>query len=764
MRTPTNAPFPGQPGLGASLGLLAVNSALLVAAGLAPTGQRVIDVFLVVALGSAWLFVSAGAPWWSLAMLGAVGAVAAGSIVAAVAGLGGLAIAASMGARRRHRADWAMLAGLLGLQAVARLTPGRWFGLSSVVGLAAVVGVAGVATARWPSAARRRVVAGLGLAIAGVALSLVGLAAASASAKPSFEDANATVHRAFRALEDGDARASAREFDAASRVFARIARELDRPWSRPSRLLPVVAQHHAGVARLAAGAARLSNDLAVVLTRIDPDALSVSGGRLDMASLRDLAEPAARLEHSLGEFDELLSSVESPWLVDPLQDALADLDAEVERSHEAAVNLQALADELPDLLGASGPRRYFVGFITPAEARGLGGFMGNYAELTAVDGTVTMTAFGRLLDLEQAAPDPAAWKLDLPAEFSSRYGDFGFAEPDGGVSPSIWSNVTMSPDLPSVARVISQLYPQSGGSPIDGVIMLDPSAMAALMELTGPIEIPTRTTPLTSADAEDYIVRGQYEVASHGDRVDGLEVLARGVMDRLLGTDLPGPWRLSRLMGPVLARNGLMLWSTHPSEEAMFETVGVSGSLPDLAGRDGISVVVNNASANKIDAYLQRSVKYRVSVDPDRGVFKATASVALHNTAPDAGLADYVIGNTTKDPIGSNRTYLSLYSAFPVAAARLDGVPMALEVTTERGWTVSSAFVVIPPGSTRTVEVEVFGAVGPGGYRLVWRPQPSVLATAADVAIFGPGGVELSSWVGPEARRDKVVTIAPVPG
>ncbi len=741
------------------------NAAGLVQRGLAPTGHRIVDGCLVVVAGGAWLAASARASWWSLAAVGMVGAVASGSVAGGLAGMLGFAVAVWIGARGHRGPLQAMIAGSLGVQSLARLAHGRWFGLTAGVALAATMVVVLSAATNWSSHNRRRVLASLGLIGSAVVLALVGLAASSASAKPSLEDANTTVRRAFRYLEQGDASASSREFDAASRIFDRITRELGRPWSQPSRLLPVVAQHHDSVAELAAGAARLSNDLSVVLKQIDPDALNVSGGTLDMERLRTLAQPIDRMESSLVEFDDLLQSVRSPWLVGPLQHALAGLDKAVARSHEAAANLKSLAAQLPDMLGASGPRRYFIGFVTPAEARGLGGFMGNYAELTADHGKVTMTAFGRVADLRNAAADPEAWKLDLPAEFVTRYGDFGFSEPgSGAVSRDVWSNITMSPDLPSVAEVIAQLYPQSGGPEIDGVIMLDPSAMAALMELTGPIPLPNRDAPLTAAEAEDYIVRAQYEVASRADRIDSLEALARGVMDRLLGGDLPGPWKLSRLMGPILARDGMTLWSKHPAEQAVFEQVGVSGRLPALAGRDGISVVVNNASANKIDAYLSRSVKYRTSVDPSRGVFKSVATVTLRNLAPVSGLPSYVIGNQTNDPPGTNRTYLSLYTAFPISAARLDGAPVAMEVTTEQGWTVSSAFVAIPPGGTRIVEIEIFGSVGPGGYELVWRPQPSALPTAADVAVSGPNGVELAAWTEAEARRDKIITLSPIAG
>ena len=55
------------------------------------------------------------------------------------------------------------------------------------------------------------------------------------------------------------------------------------------------------------------------------------------------------------------------------------------------------------MLGADGPRTYLLLFTTPSESRGLGGFVGSYAELTADDGQLALGAFGRAQDLDAAA-------------------------------------------------------------------------------------------------------------------------------------------------------------------------------------------------------------------------------------------------------------------------------------------------------------------------------------------------------------------------
>ncbi len=73
--------------------------------------------------------------------------------------------------------------------------------------------------------------------------------------------------------------------------------------------------------------------------------------------------------------------------------------------------------------------------------------------------------------------------LDGPDDYVARYGRFGAGVDGEPVAIDFWSNVTMSPDFPSVTEVIAQLYPASGGSEIDGAIALDVESIARFLEL-----------------------------------------------------------------------------------------------------------------------------------------------------------------------------------------------------------------------------------------------------------------------------------------
>ncbi len=119
----------------------------------------------------------------------------------------------------------------------------------------------------------------------------------------------------------------------------------------------------------------------------------------------------------------------------------------------------------PRAAGGRGTRRYLVLVGTPAEGRDLGGHIGHYAELEADDGRITLTETGPIIDL-WTAPGADGRRLLDPSSYPASFID---NRPQN--FPQNWG---ATPDLPTAARAAAELYPQSGGQPIDGVAYIDP--------------------------------------------------------------------------------------------------------------------------------------------------------------------------------------------------------------------------------------------------------------------------------------------------
>ena len=322
--------------------------------------------------------------------------------------------------------------------------------------------------------------------------------------------------------------------------------------------------------------------------------------------------------------------------------------------------------------------------------------------------------------------------------------------------------MTVSPDLPSVAQVIGQLYPQMGGTTLDGVLVVDPYGLAALLNFTGPIDVAGSPERLTPDNAADILVRRQYvEFASRSDRADFLDEASRITFDKLTKGDVPGPQRIGEVLGPELAGHHLMFSAMRPDEQAFFQRLGASGAFPPFEpDRDFFALTTQNSANNKIDVFLHREVAYDATYDPATGRVQATATITLHNDAPGSGLPDAVIGNNDRGlPFGTNRMFLSFYSPLELGSSSVNGTSEAFEAQRELGYHVYSRYLGIPPGGTVTVELHLSGTLASRrDYRLEVAVQPMVNADQLEASISpGDGWVATESdTLNPDVDRRRV--------
>jgi len=656
---------------------------------------------------------------WTWVVLAAVAAAAAsgGWLVGAGLVALGLAVGACVPHRRSRPAG--ALVGAIAVQVLLRIELDG-AGASALVAAVAVMPVFVSGYLRSGRQLRRRIrlslVAGGGLAVVAAA----GLAYAGMQSQQQLRDAADEVRDGLDALRNNEPEQAVALLAGASEDFEAARQTLDT-WGRPARVVPVLGHQARAVAVVAQEGAALASTAADATVQADIDELRFDDGVLDLELVAGFEAPLAEAYDALAGASEQVAEARTMWLVDPLASAVADFGTEVDRAlpdAELAIQGVRLA---PALFGGDEPRHYFIAFTQPAESRGLGGFVGNYGELTAIDGDIELTRSGPIRDLI-AAPGAAQRTLSGPADYLARYGRFRPAQ--------FLQDLTVSPDGPSVARVMEELYPQAGGQEVDGTIIVDPVALAALMEFTGPIPVTGWDVPLTSDNAADILIRQQYLTfqEDEANRKDFLDEATRETFEALTTGDLPAPRQLADVLGPVVHQGRLIVHSVHDDEQALMERTGLDGALPPVEG-DFLSVTTQNGANNKIDVFLGRTVDYRAVWDPATGGVEATATVELHNGAPASGLPDIVIGSSdARDlPPGTNLVYVSLYSALSLTGAEAEEVPIAIESQRERDRWVYSRFVEIPPGGRVTLRFHLQGTVATDQtYRLGYAPQPLV--------------------------------------
>lgn len=715
----------------------AVAAAVLTEA--APTGFSSADAFWSAALVAVLATFGATARRWTWFVPAGVAAVVAGDTLAVALAAVAIVIAfVSVLRDTRSRARGAVVCALGGI-ALLRADPIGFHGLTALLTAAAILPaiVSGYSHAgrRVRQRARRvGLIAGatIGLMAAGAALGLL-------SVYSDLFDGIRAVDSGMAAARDADDDLAAEQLDVAARSLTAADSTLSSWFVAPAKSLPVIGPNLDAVGSLAAEAGRVAEVSTLAAGNADVDALRFLDGRLDPQAVADMQEPLEQVRGALQGLSDEVEDASSPWLLAMVSTRIDQLGGQIDDAipdAEVAINSVAIA---PHLLGADGPQRYLVLFTTPVEARGRIGFPGNYAELVVDNGQLSMPVFGRVSELEQGGLG-AARTLTGPPEMLARYGRFDIA--------TTWRNLTMTPDFPSFAAAAAELYPQSGGQPVDGVLSVDPAGLAAIMNYTGPVEVAGLPEPLTAETAEAFLLRDQYVQFEHDNeaRLEVLDEIAETTFERLLTVDLPGPRSVSEQLDPIVDGGHILFTTLDAGSYLPLVGVGVTGTLdPPPEGGDSVTVTTTNAGGNKIDLFLERREQYDVRWDPETGQVTTTLRVTLENTAPAEGWPDYVIGNAVGLPTGTNRSFVSIYSPFDLEASRVGGQPVSLQSEVELGRNVYSTFVDIPPGGTVDIELDLTGTVEGRRYQLDLPVQAFATVDEISVNVEVPGGVPIAS-------------------
>jgi hypothetical protein len=668
----------------------------------AATGLVMADVVLRAAAAGLTAWLAAAAPLGAL--LGAGALVAAGSYGGSHAeawlggaGAGGAAALAASGVAPRPVK--ALVGGAVAVAAFHLSWPGTTVN-TAALGTAAVVVVAG---AGWTRARPKG--AGAVAAVVGVlaVLACVGGLAAAVVAKPQLDAGVRRVRAGLSAGSQGEAAVAAADLEQAAARFGRAHGRTNAWWARPALAVPVVGRQMKALTAVSKTGQQVARTGARLAQAADPEKLKVSTGQVPVEAIRALQAPAAQAVADLGAATARLGRARSPWLVPVAARRLDDLVARVSRAKDQAGSVLTAARLGPAMLGGDGPRRYFLAVQTPVESRGSGGFLGNFGEIGADSGRLNLVRLGRTADLNAGGAGNRV--VHGPPDFVARYGRFG--------PERLWQNVTMSPDFPSDAQVIADLYPQSGGAPVDGVLAVDPYGLAALLRVVGPVTVSEWPEPVTAANAPRVLLYEQYLNLARATRLDFLEEVTNQVWQRLL-TGNRRMADLAKAVAPAVAQKHILLFSGRAEEQAALSRLGVAGAMP-APDDDFLGLVTQNAGGNKIDWFLHRSMADDVRIDPATGDVDATVRITLRNDAPARGLSHSLIGNVITPPLpdGTNKLYLSLYTPWGMDGATLDGNPALLESERELGRNVYSAFLTIAPGATTVLEVRLRGRRDP---------------------------------------------------
>ncbi|MGU3650781.1 DUF4012 domain-containing protein [Mycolicibacterium sp. A43C] len=566
---------------------------------------------------------------------------------------------------------------------------------------------------------RRGVIIGGLVALAIVAAFVGWLAKSGLDAKSALEQARSNAQQAKDALQQGDSEAASRFVDHAQ-YHAQAASDATHslPWTVTSAIPWVGSPFRTGqqISDVVLG---LANDVlkpaAQAGTALSPDRL-VDGSRVDVALLRSEEPNLTSLAEAATRLNSEAQAISDPRYVSTLADARTQLQEQTAQITGLLENTALAARLIPPMMGADGPRSYFMGFQTNAEARGTGGLLGGFGVLrfdngvAAVDTLAANTEFNRPFS-----------PIDLGPEYQQNY---GYVNPFGD-----FRNSNLSSHFPYAAQIWKSMWAQETGSNVDGVIALDPFALSYILGAVGPVTMPDgeqvtkdNVVELTESTAyarfpTDQAARKQY-----------LQGIASEVVKKVTAST-GSPRALLEALGKAVSEGRIAVWSAVPAEQELLEQTRLAHIVPD-DDAPYAAVVLNNLGGNKMDYYLTREIEY-VADGCDNDTRMSTVTVKLRNDAPNSALPDYVAsaGGLQPDlpvtlPSGSMATSVKLIAT---AGARLEsalsnGQRVQVFQGTERGHPTFEIQVLIPPGQAGDLTFRLVEPTAPGAARVPIQP------------------------------------------
>ena len=480
------------------------------------------------------------------------------------------------------------------------------------------------------------------------------------------------------------------------------------------------------VGRQVDGTRNLVNDLHTTSTQatdllgsLDQLTAHSTATNINLADLNNLTTQVASSLHVLNGLP-----TSTAGLIGPVRSAQAKFNADITRVTSLLANgHRALTYALP-LLGADGPRTYFLAAQNNAEMRDQGAVL-SWALINTSNGSYSANSPQSVDTLPLYSPAP----YPLPA---------GTEEVFGPLEPTqIWQSTNATADFPLSGPVMASMYTKAThGATVNGVIAIDVIGLKDLLTLTGPVSVPSIDKVVTSANVVPLTLHTLYKQFPAGDpqgaRHDVLSTIAKAVVDNLKHSKVDVGALVKTLAKATQGRH-LLVWDANPRDEATVAAFGASGSVSAVDPTDTFHLAVESAVAAKLDYYIRTSVSYQVQVAPSGDAYVST-QVTIHNLAPRGAKGSYVLGPDHVNSFTPGEYVSRIYLWSPAGSLVAGGI-------NESGLVVNPTSAVVDAGSSTEIgfQTVIPHAVTHGVYRLHLIPQSSLVAQATTVSFSGQG-------------------------
>ncbi len=431
----------------------------------------------------------------------------------------------------------------------------------------------------------------------------------------------------------------------------------------------------------------------------------LANGRLDVQALRREEPVLSKIAADATRLDAEAKAISAPAYFSVVGEARSQLQSQTSNIAGLLENTALAAKLAPSMLGADGPRSYFMGFQTNAEARGTGGLLGGDS------GSSGSTTASRAWTLWDRTP------ISTSRSHRSQSTQSSTSSTGSPIQLPTFGTAIRAHIFPYTAQIWKQMWAQQSGMNVDGVIAIDPIALSYILGATGPIVMPDGETVTKDNVVEltESTVYSRFppDPNDQSGRKRFLQEIATQVVKKIT-VPIESPRTLLDALGRAVSERRISVWSSSAADQALLEkTPPLAHEIPDDPAPYA-EVVINNLGGNKMDYYLKREIEYVADGCDGEKNRKSTVTIRLTNTLKDvAGLPEYVVGGRLgfypevagTIPPGTMLTSVRLLTTrggADVLSVLANGKKRTRVFfgSTERGHPSFESQVAIPPGNT----------------------------------------------------------------
>lgn len=402
-------------------------------------------------------------------------------------------------------------------------------------------------------------------------------------------------------------------------------------------------------------------------------------------------------------------------------------------------NVLTTLSVLPQILGYEEEKNYLLLFQNNGELRPTGGFIGSVGSLRVKNGKVEEFTIQDVYDIDGQIKTHTE-----PPFIVRRY-----------LQPHLYlRDSNFSLDFQEAATTAAQLYQNGGGKQVDGVIALDYEVLKKIIEVTGPLYLPSYNRTIDAQNGFDFIQSTIEDTFSPGNSQK--KSILSEVFTQLLFKieDHKNLLAIAQILPTMIEQKHILFAFKDPSVQEIFTTQSYGGTISSIESTDThfndyLAINEANIGANKANIHVTRAVNINQTLLTD--TLSSEATITLDNTKGEEIYKVYLRFVTLQDNIFETLTINGkLTPTVPaITTPRLYEspsfkIPNEIELTEEiyQGKNVFGFVHSVPAGKKEVIKVNYSRDISLSDdlseYSFIYQLQPGTTGTPLTLALNFP--------------------------